>query len=117
MTSLAQRGLLLADVSTVESISAYKLPGLTIRIYRLEIVWAILTFAQSRGTKAWHFYLLRALIGFWEAPSFGATHFLLGSWYKNEELFKRAGTWFTCNALGSMISGKRISIARRPFEH
>jgi hypothetical protein len=29
-----------------------------------------------------------------EAPSFGATHFLLGSWYKDEELFKRAGTWF-----------------------
>jgi MFS transporter, ACS family, pantothenate transporter len=28
-----------------------------------------------------------------------------GSWYKESELFKRAGTWFLCNALGTMFSG------------
>ena len=31
--------------------------------------------------------------------------FILGSWYSGPELFKRAGTWFLCNALGSMVSG------------
>ncbi|KAJ9110729.1 hypothetical protein QFC20_002770 [Naganishia adeliensis] len=54
--------------------------------------------AYSRVTKPWHIYLLRSLLGFMEAPSFGATHFLLGSWYKDEELFKRAGTWFMAGA-------------------
>lgn len=66
-------------LQTRPSIAAFFLPS-------LEIVWAILTFCQARVSKAWHLYLIRALIGFTEAPSFGATHFLLGSWYKNEEL-------------------------------
>lgn len=28
-----------------------------------------------------------------------------GSWYTGPELFKRAGTWFICNPLGTMVSG------------
>ncbi|KAM0751301.1 MFS general substrate transporter [Meredithblackwellia eburnea MCA 4105] len=71
----------------------------------LEVVWAILTFAQSRVTKPWHLYLLRALVGLAEAPSFAGTHLILGSWYRPEELFKRAGVWFMGNSLGSMFSG------------
>jgi hypothetical protein len=42
----------------------------------MEVIWAVLTFAQSRVTKLWHLYLLRALIGFFEAPSFGGTHLI-----------------------------------------
>ena len=42
----------------------------------LEVFWAILTFSQSRVTKLWHMYLLRALVGFFEAPSFGGTHLI-----------------------------------------
>jgi ACS family pantothenate transporter-like MFS transporter len=45
----------------------------------LEIVWAVLTFCQSRVTKLWQMYLLRALVGFFEAPSFGGTH-LICTW-------------------------------------
>ena len=56
-----------------------------------------------------------------EAPVFAGTHFILGiyhhhtkgglqtndtgSWYSGPELFKRAGMWFICNPLGSMVSG------------
>lgn len=29
----------------------------------------------------------------------------VGSWYKNDEVFKRAGVWFMGNSLGSMFSG------------
>lgn len=29
----------------------------------------------------------------------------LGSWYSGPDLFKRAGTWFICNPLGTMVSG------------
>lgn len=35
----------------------------------LEVSWAILTFCQSRVTKPWHLYIIRALVGFTEAPS------------------------------------------------
>jgi len=85
----------------------------------LQIFWAIIAFAQSSVTKNWHLYLLRAITGFLEASSFGGTHLIrksrhtsrcfeltaVGSWYKNDELFKRAGTWFMGNACGSMFSG------------
>ncbi|WWC63619.1 uncharacterized protein I303_106224 [Kwoniella dejecticola CBS 10117] len=71
----------------------------------MEIIWAVLTFCQARVTKVWHLYIIRALLGFFSAPSFGGTHLVLGSWYKQEELFKRAGVWFMGNSVGQMFSG------------
>ena len=56
-------------------------------------------------TNVSQLYALRFLVGIAEAPVFAGTHFILGSWYKKSELFKRAGTWFMCNALGTMFSG------------
>ncbi|CRG87043.1 Pantothenate transporter liz1 [Talaromyces islandicus] len=71
----------------------------------LEVLWGICTFAQSRATDINQLYALRFLVGMFEAPVFAGTHFILGSWYSGPELFKRAGTWFICNPLGSMVSG------------
>ncbi|KAI1335466.1 MFS general substrate transporter [Xylariaceae sp. FL0016] len=71
----------------------------------LEVLWGICTFAQSRVTNVHQLYACRFLVGMLEAPVFAGTHFILGSWYSGPELFKRAGTWFICNPLGSMISG------------
>ncbi|KAI2603762.1 major facilitator superfamily domain-containing protein [Hypoxylon sp. NC1633] len=71
----------------------------------LEILWGICTFAQSRVTNVQQLYACRFLVGMLEAPVFAGTHFILGSWYSGPELFKRAGTWFMCNALGTMVSG------------
>ncbi|ERS96086.1 hypothetical protein HMPREF1624_07622 [Sporothrix schenckii ATCC 58251] len=71
----------------------------------LEVLWGIATFATSRTTNVQQLYAIRFLIGMLEAPVFAGTHFILGSWYGGHELFKRAGTWFICNALGSMVSG------------
>ncbi|KAL4901413.1 hypothetical protein BDW74DRAFT_187652 [Aspergillus multicolor] len=71
----------------------------------LEILWGICTFAQSRATNVHQLYAMRFLVGMFEAPVFAGTHFILGSWYSGPDLFKRAGTWFICNPLGTMISG------------
>ena len=86
----------------------------------LQILWAIIAFAQSTVTENWHLYLLRAITGFLEASSFGGTHLIresffvrcvivvdmaVGSWFKGDELSKRAGVWFMGNSLGSMFSG------------
>lgn len=71
----------------------------------LEILWGVVTFAQSRATNIHQLYAMRFLVGMLEAPVFASTHFILGSWYSGPELFKRAGTWFICNPLGSMVSG------------
>ncbi|KAI1469110.1 MFS general substrate transporter [Daldinia caldariorum] len=71
----------------------------------LEVLWGICTFAQSRVTNVHQLYACRFLVGMLEAPVFAGTHFILGSWYSGPELFKRAGTWFICNPLGTMVSG------------
>ncbi|KAI9151385.1 Pantothenate transporter liz1 [Paramyrothecium foliicola] len=71
----------------------------------LQIIWSIVAFSQSQIKYNWHLYILRALTGFFEASSFGGTHLILGSWFRDEELFKRAGVWFMGNSLGSMFSG------------
>ena len=42
----------------------------------LQILWAIIAFAQSTVTENWHLYLLRAITGFLEASSFGGTHLI-----------------------------------------
>ncbi|BCR87760.1 uncharacterized protein ACHE_40324S [Aspergillus chevalieri] len=79
-------------------LSRWLLPG-------LEVLWGICTFAQSRVQNVGQLYALRFLVGMFEAPVFAGTHFILGAWYSGPELFKRAGMWFVCNPLGSMVSG------------
>ena len=77
----------------------------------LKVVSHVLTFSQSRVTKLWHMYLLHALVGLFEVPSFGGPNsnvnplkpfplsvelsgsFAVGSWCRKEELFKREGVW------------------------
>ncbi|XHG07886.1 hypothetical protein AWENTII_011016 [Aspergillus wentii] len=80
------------------SLARWLLPG-------LEVLWGICTFAQSRVATVGQLYALRFLVGALEAPVFAGTHFILGSWYSGPELYKRAGMWFVCNPLGSMVSG------------
>ncbi|KAG9500689.1 hypothetical protein J7337_006368 [Fusarium musae] len=86
----------------------------------LQILWAVIAFCQSEIKHSWQLYILRALTGFLEASSFGGTHLIradavgvVGSWFKNEELFKRAGVWFMGNSLGSMFSGYLQAAAYR----
>jgi ACS family pantothenate transporter-like MFS transporter len=106
----------------------------------LQITWAIIAFCQSEIKHSWHLYILRAITGFLEASSFGGTHLIresklpphamaemfpielalliytVGSWFKNEELFKRAGVWFMGNSLGSMFSGYLQAAAYRNLD-
>ncbi|KAM0323651.1 hypothetical protein ACHAQA_008586 [Verticillium albo-atrum] len=94
----------LMTLQTKAKIAPFLLPS-------LQIVWAIVAFCQSEIKHSWHLYILRAITGFLEASSFG-----VGSWFKNEELFKRAGVWFMGNSLGSMFSGYLQAAAYRNLD-
>ncbi|KXH25320.1 major facilitator superfamily transporter [Colletotrichum nymphaeae SA-01] len=96
----------LMTLQTKAKIAPFLLPS-------LQIIWAVIAFSQSTIKHSWHLYILRAITGFLEASSFGGTHLILGSWFKNEELFKRAGVWFMGNSLGSMFSGYLQAAAYR----
>lgn len=59
-----------------------------------EVLWSILTFAQSQLKSAPQIYGTRFLLGVLETPVASGCLFILSSWYKPEELFKRAGLWY-----------------------
>lgn len=46
----------------------------------LEIIWGIVTFAQSRAQNATQLYVARFFVGMLEAPVFAGTHFILGKY-------------------------------------
>ncbi|KAL3422775.1 vitamin H transporter [Phlyctema vagabunda] len=70
-----------------------------------ELLWSILTFSQSRLNSASTIYGTRFLLGVLETPAASGSLYVLSSWYRPEELFKRAGIWYICNNVGVMIGG------------
>ncbi|KAJ2904062.1 Pantothenate transporter liz1-like protein 8 [Zalerion maritima] len=71
----------------------------------MEVAWSILTFSQSRLNSAPAIYGTRFLLGVLETPVASGSLFILSSWYKPEELFKRTGVWFASNNIGVMMGG------------
>lgn len=70
-----------------------------------EVLWSILTFAQSQLQSAPQIYGTRFLLGVLETPVASGCLFILASWYKPEELFRRAGLWYVSNNIGVIFGG------------
>lgn len=70
-----------------------------------EVLWSILTFTQSRMQNAATIYGTRFLLGVFETPVASGSLYVLSSWYRPEELYKRAGVWYVCNNAGVMFGG------------
>ncbi|KAE9372530.1 pantothenate transporter liz1 [Stipitochalara longipes BDJ] len=70
-----------------------------------EVLWSILTFSQSRMENAATIYGTRFLLGILETPVASGSLYVLSSWYRPDELYKRAGVWYVCNNAGVMFGG------------
>ncbi|KAF2007167.1 MFS general substrate transporter [Amniculicola lignicola CBS 123094] len=79
-------------------LAKYYLPG-------MEVLWSIVTFCQSQMRNERDIYGTRFLLGLLETPVASGTTYVLGSWYRPEEVFKRAGVWFVSNNLAVMFGG------------
>ncbi|KAL4940087.1 hypothetical protein BDV06DRAFT_230609 [Aspergillus oleicola] len=71
----------------------------------MEVCWTVITFVQCRLRNVHDVYGLRFLLGVLETPVSSGTMYILSSWYRGDELFKRAGVWFVSSNLGSFIGG------------
>lgn len=71
----------------------------------LEIIWGLMCLmifkAQNFKTVAG----LRAVQGFCEGAAWPAIHYILGSWYTQDELAKRTGIYTASGILGVILSG------------
>ncbi|KAL0938069.1 Pantothenate transporter liz1-like protein 7 [Colletotrichum truncatum] len=71
----------------------------------METLWSVLTFTQSRLGSVNQIYGTRFLLGFLETPAATGSIYLLTSWYRADEVFKRAGVWYVSSNVGAMFSG------------
>ena len=71
----------------------------------MEVAWSILTFCQCRLSSVGQIYGLRVLLGVLETPATTGSIYLLTSWYRSDEVFKRAGVWYVSSNAGAMFSG------------
>ncbi|KAF9469023.1 major facilitator superfamily domain-containing protein [Collybia nuda] len=71
----------------------------------MQIVWGVLTFGTSAVHNVRQIYVIRFFQGIAESSTFVGTHFILGSWYKPEELGKRSGIFTSSGLIGTLFSG------------
>ena len=77
----------------------------SIWIPALEIIWTILTFCTSRCNTAEQLYAVRFLVGLAESGFYPGMQYVIGSWYRSDELAKRSCIFHSCSAIASMFSG------------
>lgn len=71
----------------------------------MEIIWGLLTLVMSRADTAGQIYVIRFFVGLAESSFYPGMQYLIGSWYRKDELAKRSCIFHTSSALGSMFSG------------
>ncbi|KAF5388136.1 hypothetical protein D9615_000261 [Tricholomella constricta] len=71
----------------------------------MQIVWGVLTFGTSAVHSVQQIYIIRFFQGMAESSTFVGSHYILGSWYKPEELGKRSGIFTSSGLIGTLFSG------------
>lgn len=77
----------------------------SIWIPAMEVTWTILTFCLSKCNSATSIYALRFFVGLAESTFYPGMQYIIGSWYRRDELAKRSCIFHTSSAIGSMFSG------------
>jgi ACS family pantothenate transporter-like MFS transporter len=70
-----------------------------------EVTWTVLTMCLSRCNTATQIYVLRFFVGLAESAFYPGMQYVIGSWYRRDELAKRSCIFHTSSALGTMFSG------------
>ncbi|KAH9985455.1 MFS general substrate transporter [Russula vinacea] len=77
----------------------------SIWIPTMELIWGFLTMCLAASDGFSTLCAIRFFIGLAESTFFPAIQYVIGSWYKQEELAKRSCIFHTASAVGPMVSG------------
>lgn len=80
-------------------------PWARLMLPTLECIWGILTFCECAAKTSSHMFAMRFLIGLAEGPIFPSIVYILGSWYKRNEIYRRIMAFSMSSSLGGMFSG------------
>lgn len=70
-----------------------------------EFAWGIFTLLQYRSRSFGELAAYRFMTGLFESGFFTSIHYVLGSWYRTDELGRRAGLFYLATCLGTMTTG------------
>ncbi|SCO50160.1 related to transporter protein [Fusarium fujikuroi] len=70
-----------------------------------EVTWSVLTILLTKCTNATQLYVLRFFIGLAESTFYPGMQYIVGSWYRKDELAKRSCLFHAMGNVGSMVSG------------
>ncbi|KAF2652580.1 MFS general substrate transporter [Lophiostoma macrostomum CBS 122681] len=68
-------------------------------------LWGIFTLLLYRTPSYSYLAGFRFLVGLLEGPFFCSVHYVLGSWYRGDELVRRAGIFYVSSSVGTMTTG------------
>lgn len=71
----------------------------------LDLLWGIFTLLQYRVQGYSELMAYRFLVGLFESAYFPAVHFVLGSWYRSDEINRRGGIFYVGLTLGTLTAG------------
>lgn len=77
----------------------------SIWIPALEVTWTVLTMCLAKCNSASQVYAVRFLVGLAESAFYPGMQYIIGSWYRKDELAKRSCIFHTSGALATMFSG------------
>ncbi|KAJ7581161.1 MFS general substrate transporter [Mycena floridula] len=77
----------------------------SIWIPAMEVIWSALTMLLATSNSFTSLVVIRFFVGLAEATFYPAIQYVIGSWYKGNELAKRACIFHTASAIGPMFSG------------
>ncbi|EXJ79130.1 hypothetical protein A1O3_08631 [Capronia epimyces CBS 606.96] len=68
-------------------------------------IWAIFTTLLTRANSYGEVAAYRFLVGFAEGAFFPSIHYVFGSWYRPDEIARRAGLFYVSAAIGTFSTG------------
>lgn len=86
---------------------AYLFPNVPMHwlVPSLDLGWGIFTLLQYRAQSYGEIMAYRFMVSIFEASYFPGVHFVLGSWYKSDEIGRRGGVFYTGLTLGTLTAG------------
>jgi MFS family permease len=79
----------------------------------LDVLWGLFTLLQYRTQSYAEMMAYRFLVGLFESAYFPAVHYVLGSWYRGDEINRRGGVFYVGLTLGTLTAGLLQSVATR----
>ncbi|KAF4122359.1 MFS transporter, ACS family, pantothenate transporter [Geosmithia morbida] len=70
-----------------------------------EVTWSVLTILMTQCTSVKQMYALRFFIGLAESAFYPGMQYVIGCWYRRDELAKRSCIFHASGNIGSMFSG------------